>query len=69
MTDLTYSTRGPGLSKAQLARLAVLEKSTRITGWQAGEARFLAMQGTPAQRERALRVVERYKPAAQGRNR
>jgi hypothetical protein len=52
----------PGLSEAQLARLEVLERSARLTGWQAGEARALAQLGTPSERERALRVVERVIP-------
>lgn len=59
MADLTYSTRG-GLSDAQLARLDALEKSTRITGAQAGEARFLATQAARSDvQDRALRVAER----------
>jgi hypothetical protein len=41
---------GPGLNAEQLGRLQALERSTRITGWQAGEARFLSMQGTPEQK-------------------
>jgi hypothetical protein len=51
---------GPGLTEAQLARLQVLERSTRITGFEAGEAQFLATQGTPAQRERAEQVAQRF---------
>jgi hypothetical protein len=57
MIDVTDLSRGPGLDARQLARLGVLERSTRLTGFQAGEAQFYAMYGTPEQRERALRVA------------
>jgi hypothetical protein len=50
---------GPGLNQAQEERLQVLERSTRITGMQAGEAQFYALQGTREQRERAQAVVAR----------
>jgi hypothetical protein len=45
------------LDERQLARLEVLEKSTLVTGMQAGEARFYALRGTPGQPARAERVV------------
>jgi hypothetical protein len=57
--DVTNLNRGPGLSEAQLSRLAALEKSTGLTEMQRGEVRFLSMQGTPEQRERALQLAER----------
>ena len=48
-----------GLSEAQLARLQILERSTRITDSQAGEAQALAQVGDREQRDRALKVWER----------
>jgi hypothetical protein len=36
-----------------------LERSKNVTGFEVGEAQFLALQGTPAERERALRVAQR----------
>jgi hypothetical protein len=48
-----------GLSEAQVERLAALERSTRITALQAGEARALMQRATPEQRERALKVWQR----------
>jgi hypothetical protein len=60
MIDVTHlRSSGPGLSEAQEARLQALERSTRLTGWQAGEARFYALQGTREQQERAQRIIER----------
>jgi hypothetical protein len=62
MIDVTYlGRRGPGLSEAQEARLQALEKSTRLTGEQVGEARFYALQGNREQQARAQRVVERVR--------
>jgi hypothetical protein len=49
----------PGRRAGQLASLEALERSTRIGQFQAGEARFLAMQGTPEQQNCAQRIVER----------
>jgi hypothetical protein len=51
---------GRGLTEAQLDRLAALESQSTINGWEAGEARALAMlaSGQPV-RDRALAVAER----------
>jgi hypothetical protein len=62
--DVTYFRRGPGLDERQQARLDALERSPRLTGWQAGEARFFSMHGNSAERERALRIVERAERVA-----
>ena len=54
MVDVTnLRSGGPGLTDRQLSRLQALERSTGIDGFQAGEARFLALQGDAEQRERA----------------
>jgi hypothetical protein len=53
--------RGSGLSEAQLARLEALERARSVTQFEAGEAQFYGMQGTPEQRSRALAVVGRAK--------
>jgi hypothetical protein len=55
--DVTRIAQGPGLSEAQLSRLDALERAKAITGFEAGEAQFLATQGTPDERERAERIA------------
>ncbi len=57
--DVTYLGSGPGLDAKQLAGLEALERSASLTGFEIGEAQFYAMQGTPEQRERALKVTQR----------
>lgn len=68
--DVTNLARGWGLTEVQSERLEVLERAKNLTGFELGEAAFLATQATAGeQRNRALAVADRkVKPPKVGKS-